>query len=45
MLSAAIARTALGLSIPTTVLAASGKLDDLIVGWYQIQQVFSTFGG
>lgn len=45
MLSAAIARTALGLSIPLTVLAASGKLDDLIFGWYQIQQALQTLGG
>lgn len=45
MLAGAIMRVALGLSLPMVVLAGSGKLDDLIVGWYQIQQALQVLSG
>lgn len=42
MLMQAVVRVALGLSIPGAVLAASGRMDDLILGWMQLSQVLGS---
>lgn len=38
-LAGAVLRVGIGVALFGTILAASGKMDDFVLGWYQIQQV------